>query len=113
MRNNAFVAKDHIKAINIFRVALNGGSFTKDELKQTLREGGIPSNTIFINTLRKMPILTQVGKDRFKFSNPKQPVYYGLLEQVYKDYRVKTRTYQQTYREKKRQQAFAEAESAA
>lgn len=112
MRNNAFVAniqkgrqpfcaKDHIKAINIFRIALNGGSFTKDELKQTLRDGGIPSNTVFINTLRKTPVLTQVGKDRFKFSNPKQPVYYGLLEQVYKDYRVKTRTYQQTYREKK------------
>ena len=123
MRKNTFVARNHIQAINIFREALKGDSFTMDELKQTLREGGIPSNTVFINTLRKTPVLTQVGKDQFKFSNPKQPVYYGLLDRVYKDYRIKTRMYQETYREKKRglnsakstkrQQALAEAEYAA
>lgn len=113
MRKNEFVAKDHISAINTFRIALNGGSFTKDELKQTLRDGGIPSNTVFINTLRKTPVLTQVGKDRFKFANPDKPVYYGLLDRVYKDYQIKTRAYQRTYREKKRQQALSEAESAA
>ena len=33
MRKNAFVAKDHIKAINLFRIALNGDSFTKKELQ--------------------------------------------------------------------------------
>ena len=111
MRKNTFVAKDHISAINIFRIALNGGSFTKDELKRTLKEGGIPSNTVFINTLRKTSILTQVGKDQFKFSKPKEPVYYGVLDRIYKDYQIKIRTYQQTYREKKRQ--LAEAESVA
>lgn len=109
MKKKMFVAKDHIKAINIFREALNGNSFTREELKQTLKNGGIPSNTVFINTLRKTPVLTQVGKDRFKFSNPNRPVYYGLLDQVYKDYRIKTRMYQQAYRKKKKLKALSVA----
>lgn len=113
MRKNTFVARDHIQAINIFRVALKGDSFTRDELKKTLQDGGIPSNTVFINTLRKTPVITQVGKDRFKFTSPDKPVFWGLLDRVYKDYQIKTRAYKQTYREKKRQQALAEAESAA
>lgn len=101
----SFCAKDHIQAINIFRIALNGNSFTKDKLKQVLKNEGIPSNTVFINTLRKAPVLTQVGKDKFKFANPNKPVIYSLLDKVYKDYQNKMRTYQQTYREKKRQLA--------
>ena len=109
MRKNTIIARDHIKAINIFRIALKGSSFTRDELKKTLRDGGIPSNTVFINTLRKTPILTQVGRDRFKFATPDKPVYWGVLDRIYKDYQIKTRTYQQTYREKKRRLRTAES----
>ena len=109
MRKNTFVARDHIQAINIFRVALKGSSFTRDELKKTLRDGGIPSNTVFINTLRKTPVITQVGKDRFKFASPDKPVFWGLLDRVYKDYQIKTRAYKQTYREKKRRLCIAES----
>lgn len=109
MGKNTFIARDHIQAINIFREALKGDSFTMDELKKTLRDGGIPSNTVFINTLRKTPVITQVGKDRFKFASPDKPVFWGLLDRVYKDYQIKTRAYQQTYREKKRQQELAQA----
>lgn len=103
MKKNTFVAKDHISAINIFRKALKGGSFTKDELKKILRDGGIPSNTVFINTLRKTSVLTQVGKDQFKFTTPDYPVCWDLLDSVYRDYRIKIRTYQQTYYKKKSQ----------
>ena len=104
MRKNAFVAKDHIKAINMFRIALNGDFFTKKKLQATLKDGGIPSNEVFISALRRSPVLTQVGKDRFKFSSS-QPIYWGVLERIYKDYQQKTRTYNQTYREKKKQSA--------
>ena len=104
MRKNAFVAKDHIKAINMFRIALNGDFFTKKKLQATLKDGGIPSNEVFISALRRSPVLTQVGKDRFKFSSS-QPIYWGVLERVYKDYQQKTHTYNQTYREKKKQLA--------
>ena len=109
MRKNAFVAIDHIKAINIFRVALNGSSFTKEELKKTLKDGGIPSNEVFISALRRSPILIQVGKDQFKFATPQRPVYHGVLDRIYKDYQSKTNAYQRTYREKKKQEATSAA----
>ena len=111
MRKNAFVAKDHIKAINLFRIALNGDSFTKKELQVTLKDGGIPSNEVFISALRRSPVLTQVGKDRFKFAS-NQPVYWGVLERVYKNYQQKTRAYNQAYREKKRLVKVTNAEVA-
>ena len=104
MRKNAFVAKDHIRAINIFRMGLNGESFTKERLRVTLKNGGIPSNEVFISELRRSPVLTQVGKNRFKFSSD-HPVYYGVLERVYKDYQKRTRAYTQAYREKKKRLA--------
>ena len=89
MRKNTFIARDHIKAINIFRIALKGSSFTRDELKT--------------------PKPTQGGRDRFKISTPDKPVYWGGLDRIYKDYQIKTRTYQQTYREKKRRLHTAES----
>lgn len=104
MRKNAFVAKDHIRAINTFRMALNGESFTKEELQVTLKNGGIPSNEVFISELRRSPVLTQVGRDRFKFTTD-HPVYYGVLERVYKDYQKRTRAYNQAYHEKKKRLA--------
>lgn len=107
MSRDTFVAKDHIQAINIFRIALNGSSFTKDELKKTLKNGGIPSNDVFISALRRSPVFTQVGRNQFKFATPKHPVHYGVLEYVYKDYRRKANEYQQNYREKKKQAAVA------
>ncbi len=113
MRKNTFVAKDHIFAINMFRIALNGGSFTKEELKKTLRDGGIPSNEVFISALRRSPVLTQVGKDQFRFATPKHPVYYGILDRVYKDYQSRTNAYQRTYREKKKQEILTSSTFAA
>lgn len=115
MKKNAFVAnvqksrkpfcaKDHIHAINIFRIALNGKSFTKEELQVILKNGGIPSNEVFISELRRSSVLTQVSKDRFRFTT-NYPVYYGVLEKVYKDYQKRTSMYNQTYRKKKKQLA--------
>lgn len=96
MSRRAFYAIEHIKAINTFRIALNGNSFTKSELKQVLKDGKIPSNEVFINHLRKS-ILTTVGKDRFNFVAPKIPIYYKVLDKIYKQYYVTIDKYCQTY----------------
>lgn len=112
MRKNAFVAKDHISAINIFRISQGDKGFTKAQLKQTLKDSGIPSNEVFISALRRSPILTQVGKDQFKFCNHRKPVYWGWLDVIYKDYQSKTTTYQCTYREKKRRETLTQISSA-
>ncbi len=113
MLDSKFVTESQIRALNTFRINLSGKAFSKAELKQTLRDGGIPSNEVFISALRRSPVLTQVGKDQFKFATPQHPVYWGVLDRVYVDYRVKANTYQKTYREKKRQQKLAESIPAA
>ena len=84
----------------------------KKELQGTLKNGGIPSNEVFISALRRSPIITQVGKDRFKFDS-KQPIYWGVLEKIYKDYHQKTCTYNRAYCEKKKQLAAIANTSAA
>ena len=108
MRKNAFVARDHIAAVNIFRQAMQGNSFTKETLKNKLREAGIPANNTFISELRRSPVLTQTGRDQFKFAYD-QPVYWGILDRVYKDYQIRTRAYRENYKKKKQQELLAES----
>ena len=100
MSRRAFCAIEHIKAINTFRITLNGNSFTKSELKQVLKDSKIPSNEVFINHLRKS-ILTTVGKDRFNFVAPRIPIYYKVLDNIYKQYYATIDKYCQTYLAKK------------
>lgn len=97
-----FVAINHIRALNIFRIEKNGASFSKPELKVALKGCGIPTNDTFINHLRKSPVLTQVGKDRFKI-NPDRPVYWGLLDRVYKDYQITLRRYKDNKKQREKQ----------
>lgn len=99
MRKNAFKAEDHISALNTFKINKKGESFTKAELKVTLKNSGIPSNDVFINELRKYPVLTQVGKNKFKFVHS-FPVYKGVLSKVYELYHDKVKTYQTRYKSK-------------
>lgn len=108
MRKNAFVAKDHIAAVNIFKRAMQGNSFTKETLRDKLREAGIPANEVFINELRRSPVLTQTGRGQFKFAYD-QPVYWGVLDRVYKDYQIRTRKYRENTKKKKQQELLAES----
>lgn len=98
----AFVAIDHIKALNVFRLDQKGNSFTKETLKEALKNGGIPSNELFVSHLRKSPVLTQVGKNQFKFATDK-PVYWGLLDRVYKDYKITLRRYDDNKKQREKQ----------
>lgn len=97
-----FIAKDHISALNIFKMGLNGSPFTKVELKTKLKECGIPQNDLFVSHLRKSPVLTQVGKDKFKFAFNK-PIYWGLLDRVYKDYQITLRRYKENKKQREKQ----------
>lgn len=100
MRKNAFIARDHIEVINIFRISKNGELFTKKELQIILKNGRIPSNEFFISILCKSSIIIQVEQDQLKFTS-EQPIYYKMLEQIYKDYQKKLNAYNRAYRKKK------------
>lgn len=108
MRKNTFVAKDHIAAVNIFKQAMQGNSFTKETLRNKLRDAGIPANDVFISELRRSPVLTQTGQDQFKFAYDK-PVYWGVLDRVYKDYQIRTRAYRENAKKKKQQELLVES----
>lgn len=92
MRKNAFNAKERIPAINKFRIAMNGKSFTKKELLDMFRENNIPSNATFWSVFRKSGIIKEVGKGQYVFTSDK-PVFYGDLEKVYRQYHAIQKKY--------------------
>lgn len=92
MRKNAFNSKDHIPAINRFRIAMNGAKFTKEQLIAVFKESGIPTNGSFWSAFRKSGIIKQVGKNEFVFSSS-QPVYHGDLNKVYRQYHATVKNY--------------------
>lgn len=98
-----FVAIDHIKALNLFKQGLAGNSCTRAEFKTALKECGILSSDLFIRHLEKHPVITPVGKDEYKFAYD-QPVWWRVLDRVYKDYRITLNRYQEN---KKRRESLA------
>lgn len=107
-----FVALDCIAELNTFKRDNQNSAFTKETLVNALRECEIPANDVFVSTLRKSPVLTQVGKDQFKFAYT-QPIYWGVLDRVYKDYKIRLRTYRENAKKKKQLEALSTAPSAA
>lgn len=92
MRKNAFNAKEHIPAINKFRIAMNGKSFTTKELLDVFRENNIPSNATFWSVFRKSGIIKEVGKGQYVFAS-NEPVFYGELGKVYRQYHTIRKKY--------------------
>ena len=85
MRKNAFNSKEATKAINQFRIAINGAKFTKEQVLTMFKENKIPTNRSFWAALNKSKIFKKVGKDEFVFASG-QPVYYGVIDKVYREY---------------------------
>lgn len=85
MRKNSFNAKDCIAAVNKFKEAVDGKSFTKEQLLAMFKENRIPANIKFWQVFRKSGIIKQVSENQFVFADDK-PVFCGNLERVYNQY---------------------------
>lgn len=92
MRKNAFNAEERIRAINTFRVAMNGKTFTKEQTLTMFKENKIPSNSNFWSVFRKSGIIKEVSKGQFIFASDK-PIYYGVLEKIYSQYHAIMKKY--------------------
>lgn len=92
MRKNAFNAEERIRAINMFRIAMNGKTFTKEQILTMFKENKIPSNSNFWSVFRKSGIIKEVSKGQFIFVSDK-PVYYGVLEKIYRQYHAIVKKY--------------------
>lgn len=97
-----FVAKDHIAALNIFKNALNGSEFTESQLIDGLKQCGIPSNEVFRSELKKSAVLKVIAKDKYVFAS-KDPIYFGVLHNIYLGYHQRVRQYSISHKEKKLQ----------
>ena len=97
MRKNAFKSKDHIAAINKFRIAMNGEKFTKEQLITVFKESGIPTNKNFWAAFCKSGVLKKVSKNEYVFASD-QPVFYGVLDQIYHQYNTAMKNYRKNSR---------------
>ena len=85
MRKNAFNAEERIRAINTFRIAMNGKTFTKEQILTMFKENKIPANSNFWSVFRKSGIIKEVSKGQVTFASDK-PIYYWVLEKIYRQY---------------------------
>lgn len=92
MRKNAFNAEERIHAINTFRIAMNGKTFTKEQILTMFKENKIPANPNFWSVFRKSGIIEEVSRGQFTFASDK-PIYYGVLEKIYRQYHAIMKKY--------------------
>lgn len=100
MQQHSFKAKDHIKALNNLRLQYNG-TFTDKEFKDSLKKSNIPSNSLFFSELRKYGVINKIHKNIYAFVNPKKPIYYLALQEIYTSYYKRVNEYRETYRKNK------------
>lgn len=103
MKKNIFSAKEHIASFNVYRLECGMRPISKQQLKESLKVIGIPTNDVFVSALRRSDIFTQIGKDTFRFATPKKPIYVKKLDTIYKDYQSKMTTYRENSKKKKQQ----------
>lgn len=93
MRKGAFDAEERNKAINKFRIAMDGKPFTKEQILTIFKENKIPSNSTFWSVFRKSGVIKEVSKGQFVFASDK-PVFYKVLEKIYYQYSSLLKKYQ-------------------
>ena len=103
-------AKEIMRGVNEFRNSLikRNGVFSKDEFLKGLKDLGLPSNVHFWSALRTCkcseiggPLITKVGQDKFVFTDPKKPIFWGDLQAVYNSYKSLLEKYKKTQKQKK------------
>lgn len=80
-----FIAIEHIGDFNRLKRSLFGQTFTREFLKNELKNIGIIYNDWFINNFIKYNLIKEVSRFEFVFTDEK-PTHYELLEKAYIDY---------------------------
>ena len=80
-----FIAIEHIGDFNRLKRSLFGQTFTREFLKNELKNIGIIYNDWFINNFIKYNLIKEVSRFEFVFTDEK-PTHYELLEKAYSDY---------------------------
>lgn len=102
MRGNSFQAIKFIERFNIARNKQINESpvITGVILSALFKECGMPSGAGFINEFLKSPLVTKVTKGVYIWNDPKKPVHYQTLQDIYTRHMKKNRGYVERYRNK-------------
>lgn len=91
MRKNAFVAMDHIAALNEFRKhSIQSGDLplAEEDFRNALKACGIPSNSLFFAEFRNSGLLVRVEGDMWTWKN-QLPIHHQTLQGIYVRYQKK------------------------
>lgn len=95
MRKNAFIAMDHIAALNEFREhSIQSGDLplSEDSLRNAFKACGIPSNSLFFLEFRNSGLLVKVEKDMYAWKDT-LPIHHQALQSIYSRYQKRAREY--------------------
>lgn len=113
MRKNAFVAMDHIAALNEFRKhSIQSGDLplAEEDFRNALKACGIPSNPLFFAEFRNSGLLVRVGGDMWTWKN-RLPIHHQTLQGIYVRYQKKKNGYASAhYARKKREEVLKSKE---
>lgn len=94
-----------IKFIERFNIARNkqineSPVITGVILSTLFKECGMPSGAGFVTEFLRSPLVTKVTKGVYVWSDPKKPVHYQALQDIYTRHAKKSRGYVEKYRNK-------------
>lgn len=97
-----FDAEAHIISLNKLRVELARTPFTSDTIRKGFKSCGIPSNLMFWNTFRNFGLVSMIGEDLYCFNDPRKPIHFTKLNEIYKKYQEKINVYHNKWYDKKK-----------
>ena len=113
MRKNAFVAMDHIAALNEFKkYSIQSGDLplTEEDFRTAFKACGIPSNSLFFIEFRNSGFLVKVEGNMWTWKN-QLPIHHQTLQGIYVRYQKKANGYASAhYAQKKREEVLKSKE---
>lgn len=97
-----FDAEQCIILLNELRVQLNSTPFTEKMIREGFKSCKIPSNALFWSVFRSSGIVKQIGDNLYCFIKPEKPIYFRMLQEIYKKYKDKSDQYHDKWYTKKR-----------
>ena len=113
MRKNAFVAMNHIVALNEFKKhSIQSGDLplSEENFRNALKSCGIPSNSLFFLEFKSSGLLVRVEGNMWAWKS-KLPIHHQTLQRIYVQYQKKVNGYASAhYARKKKEEAFKSKE---
>ena len=88
-----FNAEEHIIGLNTLRLRLIKAPFTSEVIREGFKDCGIPSNPAFWYEFRSSGLISIVDKDLYCFNEPKKPIHFAKLNEIYRKYQEKSSAY--------------------